>query len=90
MFRAASIGAVSVFPAIFLFAAIYGAVFGITEMFATQPDFGLKGAWNSVSFLILFGQVFPVLFPVVALAGAAMGILLRGLIRSAAQNGGRE
>ena len=89
MFRAALIGAISALAGIFLFAAIYGAVFGMNELFATQPDFGLKGAWYSVGALVMFGQVFPVLFPAVALAGAAMGILLRGLTRSPAQNGER-
>jgi hypothetical protein len=53
-------------------------------MFATQPSFGLTGAWRSVALLIMFGQVFLVLFPAVALAGAAMGILLRGFTRSPA------
>ena len=90
MFRAALIGAFSAFPVIFLFAAIYGAAFGMTEMWASQPSFGLKGAWNSVSLLIMLGLIFPMLFPAVALVGAAMGIVLRGLIRSPSRNDGRE
>jgi hypothetical protein len=68
MLRAAFIGAVLACVCLFLFAALYGAVM----IHLTVMEGAIMGA---IAGVIMCG---PILFPCVALAGAAMGIILRG------------
>ena len=78
-------GAVSGILVAFLVVAVLSAVGGVPVMYEpNRADYGWEGAQNGMLFFVGIGIVLVWPFPAIALAGAAVGIIVRLVLRKRA------
>jgi hypothetical protein len=64
-------------------AALWGATFGARAPWG-EVGYGWQGAQNGVSSLLFLAVAFPPFLPMVALAGAALGVVVGAIYRAVA------